>query len=184
MDWLTYIRTDENRALKEIYANHRLDCSRWLMQKFGLNEIDSKDVFQLSMVILYDNVMTGKLTKLNSNLKTYLFSIARNQATNLIRKSKKEEQSKVHALLSMYVVEETKDDHTNETDVREVNAQLRIMGDPCKTLLQLYYFEEMKMKDITSLMGYSNPNTTKAKKYQCLKRLQSMFHSQRKLNIA
>ena len=53
-----------------------------------------------------------------------------------------------------------------------MNQAMTGLGDPCRSILQLFYYKRMSMEDITALMGYKNAATTKNLKYKCLKRLQ------------
>ena len=171
MDWINYINTDEDRALKEVYLKFRESCCSWISNSYQVNSEDAKEIFQASVVILYDNVKTGKLTVLNSNLKSYLFAIAKNQALTAIRKKKGHTDVKADLLLSNYLIDDTNDPRISSQDVQLVSQQLTVMGDPCRTILQLYYYQNMNLDEITVLMGYKNRSTTKSKKHQCLKRL-------------
>jgi DNA-directed RNA polymerase specialized sigma24 family protein len=42
------------------------------------------------------------------------------------------------------------------------------LGERCKELLLLFYFESLKLKDIAKKMGYNSENTAKNQKYKCL----------------
>lgn len=62
-----------------------------------------------------------------------------------------------------------------EEELRQANTAIEILGDPCKSLLQLYYYKQLGMEDITELLGYKNSDTTKNQKYKCIKRLQKIY---------
>ncbi|NNF32573.1 MAG: hypothetical protein HKN68_00580, partial [Saprospiraceae bacterium] len=66
MDWIAYIKQDENNALKEVYKTHRDACEMWLRSKYQVTHEEAREIFQSTIIILYDNVMTGKLTRLDS----------------------------------------------------------------------------------------------------------------------
>ena len=55
---------------------------------------------------------------------------------------------------------------------------LNNLGEPCKSLLYFFYFEERSLKDIVKLMGFANTDVVKSKKYQCKKALQSLLTKQ------
>lgn len=173
MDWIQKIKTNENEALKEIYVLCREDCLMWLQKEFGCSFDDALDIFQMSMLILYDNVTNGKLTSLSSNIKTYLFGIAKNKALEFLRDKKKMVTNEV-TLIVNFVVQETDSEFVDN----QINAALHSLdqlGDPCKSVLQFYYYYDMSMEDITVKMGYKNADTTKNQKYKCLKRLQNIY---------
>ena len=61
-----------------------------------------------------------------------------------------------------------------ETDQAATIAEaLERLGDPCKTLLVLYYWEELTTEEIAVKLGYANSDTVKSKKYQCKKALET-----------
>ncbi|MCO6463570.1 MAG: sigma-70 family RNA polymerase sigma factor [Saprospiraceae bacterium] len=176
-DWISKIKTDENQALSEIYRLLREDTIMWLQRDFGLSVIDAEDIFQVSVVILYDNVITGKLTELTSSLMTYVGRIARNKSMELIRKKKKMQLSDISSeLLSDHVLYQ-QDEITNEEQINLINHALESLGDPCKSILVKFYYQNKKIEEITSELQYKNADTTKNLKYKCLKRLQNIFFS-------
>ncbi len=174
VDWIQEIKTNENRALNLIYSQFRDECVSWLKMKYNIISDDAIEIFQTSVVILYDNVIKGKLTQLTSNIKTYLFSIAKNQTMIFVKQSKKKSDKDVFDLLSTYIVEEN-DHMVLENDIKKADLTLEMMGDPCKSLLQLFFYKGLSMEEITILLGYKNADTTKNQKYKCLKRLQKLY---------
>jgi DNA-directed RNA polymerase specialized sigma24 family protein len=56
-----------------------------------------------------------------------------------------------------------------------VKLALTKLGEPCKTLLILFYWEEASMEQIASRLGFANAETAKSKKYQCKKALQLLL---------
>ena len=65
-----------------------------------------------------------------------------------------------------------------EEDLQMVERCLHLLGDPCKTLLELYYYKRLSMAEITEAMEYKNVDTTKNLKYKCIKRLRKLFEEQ------
>ena len=55
MDWIAYIKQDENNALKEVYMTHRDACEVWLRSNYQVTHEDAREIFQSSIIILYDN---------------------------------------------------------------------------------------------------------------------------------
>jgi len=176
LDWIKHIHEDADTALTELYRASKQPCVDWLISKKGLTPNDAVEIFQISIVILYDNVRTNKLTTLTSHVNTYIYAIANNKAQELFRKNKKElRQEHNHLTFQNYVMEETDGNEELETQIQQSISALESLGDPCKSILKHYYLDEMNMSDITQKMGYKNADTTKNQKYKCLKRLQSLF---------
>lgn len=176
MDWITYIRDDADAALTRLYKESKPPCIDWLISKKGLTVSDATEIFQIAIVILYDNVRTSKLTILTSHINTYIYAIAGNKAQELYRKNKRETRQEPNDLVfKNYILEEAEGQEELEIRINQSMQALESLGDPCKSLLKHYYLDEMNMSDITEKMGYKNADTTKNQKYKCLKRLQSLF---------
>ena len=174
-DWIQKIKTNENEALKEIYLLCREDCLVWLQKDFNCSLDDALDVFQMSVMILYDNVISGKLQHLTSHVKTYIFGVARNKALELQRSHKSIVSDDILNSIAGYITSE--DSETSEAQIILASQSLDELGDPCKTVLIQYYYHDKSMEEITTLMSYKNSDTTKNQKYKCLKRLQNIYFS-------
>lgn len=175
-DWIQKIKTNENEALREIYHLMRHDSIVWLQKEFGLTSDDAVDIFQMSVIALYDNVATGRLSILTSTLQTYLYSIARHKAMEHLRAQKR--YVYVDPVQRIIIDMSEPSDHTHrEVQLTLACRSLEDLGEPCQSLLVLYYYHDKSMDEITTIMNYKNSDTTKNQKYKCLKRLQNIFFS-------
>lgn len=172
IDWITSLKTNEHQTLKLIYSKYRTVCTSQIRTKYQLTEDESKEIFQLSVIILYDNIISSKLLELQYDLKSYLLGIAHNKVFELYRRKKREQKLKDESLLQCYFLTESEDSQVSEIVVSKLNSALTHLGDPCKHILQLFYYKNYSLSDITSLLNYKNVNTTKNLKYKCIKRLQ------------
>ena len=164
MDWINFIKTNENEALRSIYKEYRSICLSWLKKEWNINTDEATEIFQLSVVILYDNVITGKLSQLNSDIKSYLFSIAKNKSRELHRRKLREQGLHEVSLISSYVADSAAEKNLLEENISKANIALVKLGDPCRSLLQLFYYKQMKMDDIMKLMGYKKSRFSKKSK--------------------
>ena len=173
---LAAIKYGDDGALKKLYQEYRIPFVQWMINKYSISEEDAKDLFQNAVVILYDKVSTGKLSELQSSVKTYLFGIGKNLAYEFMRKKQKYPEAPSELLLN-HVVDDS--GHENkmqfETDLRNAMRGLNLMGDPCKSILQLFYFERQPLESICQLMQYKNAETVKVKKFKCLQRLKKLM---------
>jgi len=48
---------------------------------------------------------------------------------------------------------------------------LEKMGDPCKALLESFYFNQLSWEAIAEKFGYSNAASARNQKYKCLERI-------------
>ena len=174
-DFLERLRRGDDAILKEIYDRFKGDFIRWAV-KFGIDRTSSEDIFQVSVVILYDNVMTGRLTHLSSSVKTYLFSIGKHKALELKRGQKNDFQNIEPSMLDLFAEEGTPENEI-AFDVDQLKNALVVMGDPCKRLLELMYYQKLSQDEIGELMGYKDRDTVKSKKYKCIARLKKILEN-------
>lgn len=153
---------------------YRSVCVALLQKNYNCSRDEALDIFQTSVIILYDNVISGKLTQLSVDIKSYLMGIAKNKALELIRAKSKNSGLDPYSILANHIV--TEQDHSIE-EIQLIYAaeSLEKLGDPCKSLLQYFYYQKMNMEEIALRMGYKNTDTAKNQKYKCLKRLQVIY---------
>jgi RNA polymerase sigma factor (sigma-70 family) len=60
-----------------------------------------------------------------------------------------------------------------------VSEALGKIGEQCRKLLLLFYWEELSMDEIAAQLGFANADTAKAKKYQCKKALEDVLWKMR-----
>src|SRR5690606_1870039 len=123
--------------------------------------------YQLSFFIFYDNIMTGKLENLSSNIKTYLFAIGKNKILELSRRNAKYSYNINEEIYEMGE-EELEMTQEREKHFHQISLGLLQLGDPCKKILEMMYYESRSMDYITEKLGYKNVDTTKNQKYKCL----------------
>jgi DNA-directed RNA polymerase specialized sigma subunit len=57
------------------------------------------------------------------------------------------------------------------------------LGEACKKILLLYYFENRSMKEILTALPYENEQVVRNKKSKCLKKLESTVTANKTLHI-
>lgn len=175
-NWVEDCISDPQSFFNELYNNYRKSCCLWLESNYSINTSDSIDIFQQSILILYDNIQQKKVSFDNSSsVKTYLYGVAKNIALSKIRDIKK--WSKVNDSENIFNL--VFDNQTENKEILEdkketilkLSAALNDLGEACKTLLTLFYYHSLSMKEIAIKLKYSDSNSAKAQKYKCLKRL-------------
>jgi RNA polymerase sigma factor (sigma-70 family) len=61
--------------------------------------------------------------------------------------------------------------------IKIMNECLQQMGDVCRKVLSLYYFDNYSMQEIAEALGFANADTAKTKKYKCKKDLDQLVKS-------
>src|SRR5690554_3551915 len=65
-----------SEALEDIYIQYKKEFFLYA-SRFSITEEDIVDIYQDSVVVLYENIKSGKLTTFTSSVKTYLFAIGK-----------------------------------------------------------------------------------------------------------
>ena len=171
------IRAGSEEQLKDLYIRYKEEFANWLVKSYQCSKEDALEIFQLSVVLLYDNIILGKLSVLSSSLKSYLFAIGKNKAKELQRR-----QAKFGFELDEQLINQLKEEEPetvdNQEDLSLMNKALKALGETCQELLEMFYYQDLSMLQISELKGYKNTGTTKNMKYKCLKRLQVIFAEQ------
>ena len=167
---LEQLRTGDSEAYTKIYEAYR-DSFLGYARKYELSEEDVLEIYQDSVVKLYENVMSRKLNKLTSSLKTYLFSIGKFKIYEQLRYRKK----RVSREESDFKTETFEQSYFGEHQLTERQIALRkhfeTLGVRCKTLLNCFYLKGMSLEEIKQAEQYENVNTVKAAKSRCMKQL-------------
>ena len=126
--------------------------------------------------------MYGRLQTLSSSLQTYLISIGKNVWREQQRLKQKEQPSDTQLLLRLVLSDNTNEQEEaqwqeKEKKYKKMAAALRQMGDPCKALLEYFYYEKWSMQQIADALGFKNTNVAKTKKGKCLKRLKVLLQT-------
>ena len=166
-------RMDE--TIKAIYRNYFNSLSWYVMNNSGSRQ-DSEDVFQEVMVSFIDLVQKDKFRG-ESTVKTFLFSLNRftwlNELKRRGRAMAREEkfergQERVELDTSHLIA-----DREGKAEVARLVGEL---GESCRKILLLFYYENLSMKEILETMHYENEQVVRNKKYKCLKQLEQMVN--------
>ena len=171
------IKSGDQKALSGLYEAFRSEFIRWIIKDFRCPEDDTKDIYQVSVLIVYENIQKGKLDQLTSSLKTYLFGVGKNLAREWNRKSQRHQPFETDHFLRLLADEEPEEDRTEEK-LDLVYECLRKIGPPCQHLLEQFYFQRRNMEEITLSLGYKNADTAKNQKYKCMGRLRKFYEEE------
>jgi RNA polymerase sigma factor (sigma-70 family) len=169
---LDALRNGDDEALVELYEKNRRAVSSLVGRNQG-TEDDIEDVLQEAIIVLWERVRSGRFEH-NAKLSTFLYAIAKNIWFRRLARRRKEvcvASDMVETASSDPIpIEELED---NER-VRAVQTAMEQIGNPCRDILLLYYWEERSMEEIAAKLGFANSDTVKSKKYQCKKILERL----------
>lgn len=170
---LEKIRAGNHSPILSCYNKYRNEFLRWAVRHFSCSEEEAKDVFQEAMIGLFQNIRSGKVESLTSNLKTYLWAIGKNHLLNLIKKNKRMVtfSSSMDIKLSDQIHDEMAKKEEDQHNYEMVRKYLSLLGENEQQILRFYYIEKLPMSVIAEKMGYKNADVAKKKKYEVMKKL-------------
>jgi RNA polymerase sigma-70 factor (ECF subfamily) len=180
-DIIQRIRLGGQTELGMIYEEYRTEFLQWITKEYDCSMDDGKDLYQLAILIFYDNIKRGKLEHLVSSIKTYLFGIGKNLAKDNMRKEKKFIPINQEKWIKEYLIDEP-DQQMDDNVFAMAKKALAKLGQPCQRLIELFYYENKSMQEITEAMHYKNAETTKNQKYKCMARLRKLVDDEIALN--
>jgi len=135
---------------------------------------DAKDIFQDGMVILVDKITWGKLEVLKCSAGTYFYSICRNLWYNRLRSIKKEKDFIYESWENTTVVSTEYYDEEPD-DYEKVSNAISTLSNPCKDLLELFYYKNLPWETIAVLKDYASPASARNQKYKCLEKIRKQL---------
>lgn len=181
---LYLVQSGDPSGLSFVYEKYRKEFVNWI-RKFGsCSADDACEYYQGTILIFYENVMNGKLTALQSSLKTYLFGIGKHLVLHEHRKNTRKERVKAEFILQAHLADTTQEMMAEENDLALMHRCFERIGDPCHKLLELFYFRQRTMEEICGELGYKNAETAKNQKYKCMERLRKLVEDEKPTNFA
>jgi RNA polymerase sigma factor (sigma-70 family) len=170
---LAGIRNEDDTALAYLYKQHYPMILHLVLNNNGTEE-EAKDIYQEAVIVFFEKIREESL-ELNCLIKTYLYSVCRrlwlkrlalkNRFAGMVSDSDSYED----------VAEDVQELEERELKFSKMGEALAQLGEPCKTLLEDFYIQDLSMQEITDKFGYTNADNTKNQKYKCLLRLKKVF---------
>jgi RNA polymerase sigma factor (sigma-70 family) len=165
---VSQIRKGNEKVLVKLYEMNYVNVRSYILKNSGtVDDID--DVLQDSVIAVWQNVNKPDFI-LSAKLSTYVYSIARNLWLKQLQK-----RSRFDRPTDWQFDNLTEDQPATSTmDNNLIRACMDKLGDTCRKLLGYFYFDGMEMREIAVKLSFANADTAKAKKYQCLKKLEEI----------
>ncbi len=172
------LANNNTKAVEAIYRENYKMIQTMIIGNNGSAE-DAKDIFQESMIVLYEKVKSGAF-ELNCQIKTYIYSVCRRLWLKRLAQAQRT-IPEIESLEEVVPVEEEMEAHEQRNaDFHLMEKAMQGLGEPCKSLLEAYYIQKKNMVEIASNFGYTNADNAKNQKYKCLIRLKKIFFDQYK----
>jgi RNA polymerase sigma factor (sigma-70 family) len=158
------------QAILQLYKDHA-EITRSFIKGKGGTEQDADDIFQETVVSFIDSVQKSKFRQ-ESGIRTFLISISKNLWYNEIRRRQRAGNRE-----RLFEADRDQEDSGIDEIIqdrelkKQLNELLQDLGDSCRKILELFYYENLSMKEIVSHLHYENEQVVRNKKYKCLQQL-------------
>ena len=166
-------KKEDEAGLRMLYRANRSAVTGYVLQNSGTAE-EAEEILQDAIVALWEKVRSGKF-QYEAKLSTFIFSTAKNMWLRRLARRRRE-------VAGADVFESAPSDDPSPLEslldnerAKRVADALKILGEPCRRLLLLFYWQEKSLVEIASAMGFANADTVKARKYQCKKALERLL---------
>lgn len=163
------IKTGDEKTINYLYATYFGTIKAHILKNSG-SEDDAYDIFQDSLMVLYKKIQANHI-ELTSDLKGYVFGVARNLWNNQLRKNNRETE----------LVEDYADDYEIDKLLEipiEVIVQRSFLKlkPECQKVLTLH-LEGKDYQEIAREMNYKSDTYARRKKYLCKEELLAIIKS-------
>ncbi|MGW8121659.1 RNA polymerase sigma factor [Roseivirga echinicomitans] len=169
------LKRGDQQALEQIYSDYRQSFIVFITNTHNCSEEQAIDIYQYAILSFYENVVDGSFEEMNiAGIKTYLYSIGKNKLLGDLRKNTRitfQGEFKEGDL----ILEDDEFEIEKIEKYDKVREVINAMGDPCKRILELYYFNKLPNEEIAEIMGYNTAKTVKNLKYKCIQRIKKLI---------
>jgi len=161
------IKTSDTEVLQYIYKKYYPTIKFFVIKNSGTNE-DAKDVFQESLILIYNKVKRGTFD-LNCAFRTYLYSVCRIIWLRLL------EKRDVHVNLTdnqvfVQLNDSLEEVYEEQERYRLYQKHFKMLSKDCQEILTLF-LQKMSIRDIAHKMSISSEKYLKKRKYECKENL-------------
>lgn len=174
LDRLEKIKHGDDASIEKLYN----DCRATFLSfaaKYGMKEYEAIDIYQEAIVAFIEHVRKGKINELKSAVSTYLIAIGKFMIFKKL-KTKSIEIELNTEFENTFFWEDYSDEQQQE-QVQLLQQFFMQLGNQCKKIITLFYYEEKRLDEIVELLGYENKEVAKSQKSRCLKQLKNLIQT-------
>ena len=175
---LADLAAGSKKAAEAIYKDNYRVIENMVLKNNGTVD-DARDIFQEAVIVLYENARTGSFT-LSCQLKTYIYAVCKRMWLKRLQVQQRYHNGLDLSDIAVNVEEDVEEHERKSMELRKMENALGQIGEPCKSLLEAFYFRKCSMPQIADQFGYTNADNAKNQKYKCLIRLKKLFFSKHK----
>lgn len=165
------LRANDKSALEIIYTTNKSAFINYSMS-FKIDEFIALDIYQDSIIAMYQNFVMNQLVLEKSTIKTYLFGIGKHKIYKYLNEEKRliYKEPEATEYIEIHIDEEV----LTENQL-QLSKHLDLISESCQLLIKLFYYRGLTIDEIVEQTSYKDSNTVRSHKSRCLKRLKSLF---------
>lgn len=172
------IKSNDAELLKKIYLENKLSFFK-IANQYQLPEDVALDIYQDSMVALIENVRKNKIDDLQSSINTYFIGIGKFMIYNHLKSNKKMRFDTIDTIEIHEYDDFSTDENTLNSRENALKKAYETLGEQCRQILNLFYFENKKLDEIQTILKYENKDVLKSQKSRCISHLKKLLNSKK-----
>ena len=155
---------EQDKVLKDLYTEVMPIVKKYILSNSGTTD-DVFDVFQDSLIILIRYVREKKYDA-TMPVTNFLLSVCRNLWINKAKK-KGNNNKNLEDSFDMASSENLEKELISKERKQTLEQLIELLGERCKRIMTLVFYEEMSMKNVAIEMGFSGEDVAKTSHYKC-----------------
>lgn len=163
-----------DETVKELYRDHFEPLSRHIVLNSGSSQ-DAEDIFQ-EVIVNFISLVERDKFRGESSIRTFLFSMNRHTWLNeLKRRGRAQAREEKYEKGQVRVEQDVSTEMAGREEKKMIASLVASLGETCKKILTLFYYENLSMREIVDQTDYENEQVVRNKKYKCLKQLEQLL---------
>ena len=169
------IKANDEGILKNLYQENFYKTEKYVLGNSGTVD-QAKDFYQEAFIAIWENIQNNRFVPQNATaLNGYIYTVAKNKWLDYLKSAKFKKTESIAR--SEYKIESTdvidQELVEKENKITQVTINFNRMGDACKKILELFYYENESLKEIASQLNITEASA-RNKKYRCLETLRGL----------
>jgi len=171
------IQANDEAILKKVYQENYYKTEKYILNNSGSLE-QAKDTYQEAFIAVWENVQNNKFVPKNETaLNGYLYTVAKNKWLDYLKSSRFKKTSDLEAqeykIENEVVIENELFEDVNAEKLAKVVQNFNAIGEACKQLLEIFYYESSSLKEIARQLNITEASA-RNKKYRCIEKLRAL----------
>ena len=151
------------------------------------NEDDASDLTQDVMILYWRKDLAEKQRTIEdpsytpqiiANELGYLYGMGKNLWRKELKRRKVNPQFPYDLEIDMFENYTEEEDSYKAILIKVLRTSLSKLGEDCRTLIKLFYYDQISMQDIAEKMGFGNSRVAISTKSRCWKRLKERAYDE------